>query len=596
MKKSKTTFISLLLSLTLIAGILTSPVIAAGESKENYKAKLANGLVAHWTFDDNYQESASGLVTNLGGKKLTYTEGIHGKAAVFNGKDNYLYVDPDPILNFGNSRTENNDNFSIAAWVNLGDIAYGDKFLLDKGQWKGWSNNDDCYWTNPYRVYFSDNEVAVELSNAFQDENAEPKIFNQGSSDTSGKYVDGQEWFLLTVTYDGKRVKVYKDNELLMQSNYTDGITFNEEELYIGVDYRLENFFKGAVDDLRLYNICLSYDDVDMLYQYGLADNSELVEPSPKMVAYYKFEENLKDSSSFKNDAEKVAVGGTTKYVVGKNGKAITMSKGNYIRIPAADQLNFDTGFTISFWLKLDKEGNYPILYRQNPAYIANNDNYWTYLLSIDSYNKGKSTSVSMETRAYSPEQWSPVTGPTLSSYYYYDEVKLDSTTWNHYAYTYSDGILKSYLNGVLQNKSDESDFIDISNASGDLLIGFDGSTFISGAIDELKIFNFGQSATDIKNEFKRVDSISLSSTQKKSITTIGKGKTVKIASIIYTSKDTGKSTTIKYSNKNITFKSSNTKILKVSSDGKLTGVTAGKAKVTITYGAHSVTYTVTVK
>lgn len=596
MKKSKAKFISLLLSLSLVIGAMTSPAIAAGESKDEYKAKLENGLVAHWTFDDTYEESVGGLTTNLGAKKLTYTEGVHGKAAVFNGKDNYLYVDPDPILNFGNSRTEKNDNFSISAWINLGDISKDNKYLLDKGSETGWSKGDDLYWTNPYQLWFDEDEANVRLSNGFRDETVEPYFVTEGVATAEDKYVDGQEWFLYTVTYDGKRIKVYKDNELFMQTNYTKGIAFNDEELYIGVDHYLENFFKGAVDDLRFYNICLSYDDVDMLYKYGLVDNVELVEPTDKLVAYYKFEENLKDSSIFKNTAEKVAIGGTTKYVAGKNGKAITMSKGNYICVPAADQLNFDTGFTISFWLKLDKVGEYPILYRQNPSYTTDNDNDSTYNLYIDSWNKGDSTTITMTTRAYNPDAWAPANGPYLASEYYYNDDKINNLTWNHYAYTYSNGVLKSYLNGKLQDKSEESDFINISNASGDLLIGYDGSTFINGSIDELKIYNYGQTATDISKEYKRVDSIGLSATQKTKVATIAKGKSYTIASIELTSKDTGKKTTIKYANKNITFKSSDSKILKVTSDGKLTGVKKGKAKVTITYGAHSVTYTVTVK
>jgi len=62
------------------------------------------------------------------------------------------------------------------------------------------------------------------------------------------------------------------------------------------------------------------------------------------------------------------------------------MSKGNYIEVPFATQLNFDTEFTVYFWLKLDKEGDYPVLYRQNPSYGDENDNDWAYKLSVITY------------------------------------------------------------------------------------------------------------------------------------------------------------------------------------------------------------------
>ena len=104
-------------------------------------------------------------------------------------------------------------------------------------------------------------EPTVYLSNEFTDNN-DDSASTTGSTKTDGKTVEGEEWFLLTVTYDGQRVKIYHDNELLTQNNYTDGLTFNNEELYLGVDHTLQNYFKGAMDDLRLYTRTLSYEDV----------------------------------------------------------------------------------------------------------------------------------------------------------------------------------------------------------------------------------------------------------------------------------------------------------------------------------------------
>jgi hypothetical protein len=553
-------------------------------------------LVAHWTFDDNYTESVSGLQTSLGAKKITYTKGVLGKAAVFNGKDNYLIVDPDAILNLGNSNNTDNSNFTISAWVNLGDSPNREKYLLDKGIDCGWDKNDDHYWTNPYRILIDGCEPEILLSNAFEDVSGDPDIMTEGYSNTSGKYVEGGEWFLLTVTYDGKRVKVYHDNELINQLNYTDGITFNNDELYIGTDHDFKNLFQGYVDDLRIYTATLSYDEIDALYQAGLTANKELVEPTKQLVAYYAFDDNLKDSSSFINDAEKVTISGTTKYIVGENGKAITMSKGNYIRVPAADQLNFDTEYTVSFWIKLNKEGTYPILVRQNPCYSNDDDNQTTYGVTIDTWGDAELTQMSMYTYVYDPDNWTMVNGQGLTSEYNYEEDKLKGTDWIHYTFTYKDGQMKSYLNGELDDKTEMSDLINISNAAGDLLIGYDGTTFINGAIDELKIYNSCLSATDVEKEAKRVDSITLSSDDNKSVATIGKGKSVNISSILLKDVDTGKNVTVKLAGKNFTLKSSNTKIFTVSEDGKITGVKAGKAKLTITYGPHTVSYNIVVK
>jgi hypothetical protein len=155
--------------------------------------------------------------------------------------------------------------------------------------------------------------------------------------------------------------------------------------------------------------------------------------------------------------------------------------------------------------------------------------------------------------------------------------------------------MIKSFMNGVLSNKSEASDLINIANASGDLLIGYDGSTFINGAIDELKIFNKCLTETEVAAEAKRIDSIKLGTDVSKKVAALGKGKSVTISSILLHDVDADKDEEIKLSNKNITFKSSNSDILKVTADGKVTGVKEGKAKLTITYGCHSVTYNVTV-
>jgi hypothetical protein len=159
-----------------------------------------------------------------------------------------------------------------------------------------------------------------------------------------------------------------------------------------------------------------------------------------------------------------------------------------------------------------------------------------------------------------------------------------------------TDEQLKSYLNGVLLSKTETTDLINIANASGDLLIGYDGSTFINGAIDELKIFNSCLTETEIEAEAKRIDSIGLNKEEAKKLTAVEKGKTISISSVSYYDVDSVTTKKLEPNNADLSYKTSNKKIFTVTSDGKIKGLKAGKAKLTITYGCHSVTYSVTVK
>lgn len=177
--------------------------------------EVSTDLVAHWTFDHNYQESVNQLTTNLGGKELTYTEGVFGEAVVFNGKDNYLTVLASPVLNLGNSREDNNNNFTITAWLNLGDTLNQYRgYLLDKGNDSGYINK--VKQTNPYALMFNGAKPYIYLSNLFSDTNKETKYSTSGKGQLDGSAVEGEDWFLFTVTYDGKTMKAYRNNELLM--------------------------------------------------------------------------------------------------------------------------------------------------------------------------------------------------------------------------------------------------------------------------------------------------------------------------------------------------------------------------------------------
>ena len=60
---------------------------------------MNSDLIAHWKFDESLDEEVLGLQAENGAKAITYVEGIHGKAAYFNRKDNYLVVSVHDALN-----------------------------------------------------------------------------------------------------------------------------------------------------------------------------------------------------------------------------------------------------------------------------------------------------------------------------------------------------------------------------------------------------------------------------------------------------------------------------------------------------------------
>lgn len=85
----------------VVSTLLISALALIGMAgKDMVRAKtvdLEDGLIAHWTFDGNLTEEQNGTDASNGGKQISYVEGVYGKAASFNGKDNYLTVEADGI-------------------------------------------------------------------------------------------------------------------------------------------------------------------------------------------------------------------------------------------------------------------------------------------------------------------------------------------------------------------------------------------------------------------------------------------------------------------------------------------------------------------
>lgn len=577
-----------LISKVLVITMFSTLVVGLHQPKEVSAADITSGLVANWKFDGNATESVKGVSVETE-TNIKYEDGIFGKAAVFNGKSSYIETKFDETLLLRN-------NFTVSFWAYNNDTEGKNGTFLQIGKDCGWEfpGREEEYFSSPFKFTLRDgSNLNVRLSNYYYNNTD----YEEGSDYLSTKHVDAEQWYLSTVTYDGKTVKLYRDSVLLGQLSYSNGTNINPYGVLIGANEEFSEYFKGKLDDLRFYKRALSYDDVKALYAAGVSKSKELLEPSKKLVAGYSFDGNMNDSSIYKNNANKVEVSGSIKYTQGVKGKAIELKKGNYIEIPAANQLNFDKELTISYWLRVDKQGSYPVLCRKNPAMGGDNANDDAYKISVEQWS-GSYITTTLTSSLYSPDVWCP-TGSFYISSNNEKTGRLDS--WHHYSFTveYDSNndklITKSYLNGKLNKKSDYSENVDISNASGSLLIGFDNNTFLTGAIDELQIYNYARSATQISAEAKSIDRIALSSSDEKAIQSMKVGKTVKISKATYTSINTGKSSTISISDSNLVIRSSNKNVIEVKK-GALTAKKKGSANITVSYGGVSKIYKVTVK
>jgi hypothetical protein len=550
---SRRNAICIIMVLAMLVSLLTgfTPGTLTAQAEEN--------LVLHLKFDSDLTDSSGqGNDAECTYGSIKYTDGIFGKAAYFNGKS-YIEIKDNPTLDL--------DRFTISFWANKAVRMKGDTIVPYI-----YKEEDGDVWAPPYQIFeFGDNQPLVWLHDMSDGTEMDQFYMNCDS-------IDIRKWFLMTVTYDGDEVRMYENDVLIKKQSVTGSPADTSGNLYIGMKDG-KYYFNGEMDDFRIYNYGLSSQEVSALYEKGLtgANNPEDLKHTDKLVAHYRFEDNYKDSSKWGNDG-KLATGKVT-FVDGVNGKAAKFAKGSYLEVHDNEILDCDQGFTITSWIYKNKDSDLATLIYKNGVSTSYNSDDFAYRVHVaDDYYDFDYVPFGLQTgelkSRYTPDQ--------------------PANKWFHLAVTFDTEEIRWYINGKLVVKEEVSENAGskLAHSVGDLMIGSDGNYHFIGSIDELKIFNYALSASQVEAEAKKIDSLSISDANQKSIKAMKVNSTVTLVpSRKYI--ETGKTSKL---TSGVSYKSSNNKVLTVSSKGVIKAVKKGTATLTITHGGISKSYKVTVK
>jgi hypothetical protein len=221
---------------------------------------LKQGLVGWWTFDEGIGTTTRDLSgfgnngtlldassTNADGNTPPqWTAGKVGGALSFDGVDDYVSIAP-----FSQWDTP---QLTIFLYVN-GDFLWSDQPFY-------WTSG---YWTNGF--------VAIRNTRAGEygcPENYLGLIIYQGNSQTGQcSYLIRNTWIAYTITYDdiSKTGKIYRNGQLIKTFNYGPAtiVRGSAKPLYISGGGG-GGFFKGVIDEVRLYNRALSDAEIKALY------------------------------------------------------------------------------------------------------------------------------------------------------------------------------------------------------------------------------------------------------------------------------------------------------------------------------------------
>jgi hypothetical protein len=224
-----------------------------------------NGLVASYHFNgDAYDSSGRGHHGTIHNVTLTSNRLGNGSSAYsFNGTDAYIEI-PDHNA-FSVSTT---GQLSISVWMRPGTL----DFLKDEGtgyvHWLGKGVANQHEWT--FRMYSADNTEGRQNRTSFY-------LFNRTGGLGAGSYVQESvtrgTWYhyvavvdMRTDTIKWYKNGVLKDQDPFMNSPYQIYPQSGTAPVRIGTR-NFASYFKGAIDNLHIYNRALSASQVRQLYE-----------------------------------------------------------------------------------------------------------------------------------------------------------------------------------------------------------------------------------------------------------------------------------------------------------------------------------------
>jgi hypothetical protein len=194
------------------------------------------GLVAGWSFD----EASGTLATDSSGNNNTATlvngvargTGYHGGGLTFDGVNDYLTMPNSASLDISGT------GLTLSMWINPQALAGGDSVVLGKS----WN----ATMSSPYYQY------GLELAGGTV------PVFYVGTtsgarSASMGNALALNQWSNLAVVFNGSQAQFYVNGALATTVSLSASITARGNPLRLGADANTQQFFKGSLDDVRIY-------------------------------------------------------------------------------------------------------------------------------------------------------------------------------------------------------------------------------------------------------------------------------------------------------------------------------------------------------
>jgi len=398
----------------------------------------------------NYNATSSNLVyTNINGTPSNVDFGVGGKSlygARFNGSNSAIIV-PNNILA--------SNNHSISTWFYLNDTSgiqtliefdYGNRII--------------------FRVASTDSNWAYIGSSGY---------FNHGISFSAG------QWYHLAITFSaGNPFKIYVNGNLSYTGGNTNLYLRTVDNIIGAANSSGANGVDGTIDQVRLFNKTLSSAEVGKLYGNGAGEiactytsTTDNVAYPIANTAYYKLDNNSKDSAR-----------STGKFNEG------AIFNGSSSRIITGLDLTSFNSASLSVWIYWEGGDFKPIFGGNNTVGGTTTINRFATAIA----NSGGRLD-------YVSERGDFFRSSNMSLF--------NTNAWNHIVIT-DDFTSSSTASKVYVNGTQDANFARVATSYGgaantNLYIGQgrtnnNGQAYLTGLIDQVRIYNTVLDSTDVSN------------------------------------------------------------------------------------------------
>jgi hypothetical protein len=203
----------------------------------------SGNLVAFYPFNGNANDESGNGINGTVYQAILVSDRFNNpnSAYKFDGSNDYIQVSNSPSLNFTNSIT-------VSFWIKVSEFFIREAYPLSHGNWE-----------NRWKVSITNNRIrwTVKTSIAIKDLDSETEL-------------KLDSLYNVTVLYNGSDFEIYINGKLDALSTFSGSILSTTIDLMIGQVLPGNNNnqynFKGVLDDIRIYDYALSYNEIGKLY------------------------------------------------------------------------------------------------------------------------------------------------------------------------------------------------------------------------------------------------------------------------------------------------------------------------------------------